>query len=90
MLRIKNESKQNGKVISMKEMKPFQVGRVTSGNPTYKGQLVMRTAGDESGAREVINISHPRKDNCWTSPLPTIVKVRLLPSSEKIELELSN
>lgn len=74
-------------LIRMHEMRPLQVGMVEC-----TGEVVMRTAS--TSKIEVMSISQPCKDRCWTFPRDVreyeSLQVRLLGPGEKVVLELSN
>ena len=76
--------------IPMSEMKPLDIGVITSTtmeqNVPYIGKLVMRTASNLYP--EVMLLSNPREDNCWTSPLVPDIRVRLLKPGTQITLEV--
>ena len=73
-------------VVQMKDMKPLQVGVVVD-RGMYEGTVVMCTA--TSGKQEVMNLSDPGKDRCWTGGVCPFL-VRLLPPGEKVVVELFN
>jgi hypothetical protein len=84
---IKQEEQSVDKIIPMSQMQPLQVGVIVVDDPTYEGHYVMRT---QSAHRfEVMNLSKPSPDFCWTNDGCTL-KVRLLRKDEKVTLELWN
>jgi len=79
--------KEDSRIVPMSDMKPGQVGiTVNEALNIYKNHYVMRTTSTPNF--EVMDLSDPRPNACWTKPNPT--KVRLLNPDEKITLELSN
>lgn len=84
MLEIIGDSK-DIKVIPMKDMKPLQVGVVVE-HGDYEGDIVMRTYS--SFKFEVMDLTSPRTDMCWTDG--STVKVRLLGLGEYVTIKLFN
>lgn len=83
MFKLRYENPEGPKIVKMCDMPPCSIGRVVDrGN--YEGVLVMRTASQEVG--EVMNLSNPGPDKCWTG-IP-YTQVRLLKPGEKIVLEV--
>lgn len=72
------------KTKSMHEMQPLEVCVVVS-TYDYVDHVVMRTA--DSDHFEVIDLTHPRLDVCWTRNVP--ITVRELYPGETYTLELS-
>lgn len=64
---------QEGKVISMSEMKPCEVAKIV--DERHHGNIVMRTQSSE--VFEVMNLTNFKKDRCWSSPSCPL-KVQLL------------
>ena len=87
MLRIvKKETTIKDTVVEMGDLEPFQIGIIVdtdSSCKVYKGHLVMRTASTDKF--EVMDISEPKEDMCWTDD-DTSLKVRRLHSGEKVTL----
>ena len=54
----------NPGTIKMKDMKPFQIGRIQNPSMDVYNHIVMRTASSET--KEVIDLSIPGEDSCWT------------------------
>jgi hypothetical protein len=71
-------------LIEMRDMKPCQIGIIEDSEYGDSDEIVMRTA--ETNKFEVMSLSNPNEDNCWTGN-PTI-KVRLLPPGTKIMIEV--
>lgn len=67
----------------MYEMQPLEVCVVVEG--LYKDHVVMRTA--DSDHFEVMDLTNPRPNSCWTSNVP--ITVRELYPGETYTLELS-
>lgn len=88
MIRLsQNKNTKANKVIPMSEMKPLQVGRViNSCYPNYNGKIVMRTSSTLEF--EVIDLSNPRMDGCWSRPY--YIMVELLGPGEVLTVELFN
>lgn len=85
MIKIIEKKTTDSLIIPMSEMKPLQVGVIVDG--IHKGFVVMRTASIFQV--EIMDLSNPRKDSCFTSPIPNL-QVKLLAPGEKIVVELSN
>jgi len=68
---------------SLGEMEPCEIGRVING--CYKGCIVMRTASTDKF--EVMNLSHPGVDSCWSCRI-TGIKIASLQKGERITLEI--
>lgn len=87
MLKIKGKNEQDDKrIIAMSAMNPLEVGVVVDEKSDYLGHYVLRTASTYH--LEVINITTPRTNRCWTQAQN--IKVRLLNPDEKINIELYN
>jgi hypothetical protein len=82
MLKIISDKMESKDSIPMGDMKPLEVGFIEASN-TY----VMRTASKDKF--EVIDLSHPRKNGCWTAA-GVDVPVMLLKKYEKITVEFFN
>jgi len=78
MLRIVSETKENERIVLMKDMKPFQAGRVVG-----SGHIVMRTAA--TSKFEVMDLTNHFPDSCWTG-CPNLA-VQLLDSFVMIEID---
>jgi len=82
-------AKEYGQVSTMDEMKPLEIGVICEapGN-SNKGHLVMRTASTQNF--EVINLTDPREDGCWTNrETLTAIKV-FIPANSEFHLTISN
>jgi hypothetical protein len=73
------KSEEENIIIPMNKMKPLQIGIISGWNySNINGHIVMRTA---SGHRfEVMDITNPGPDKCWTSE-DIDIKVKLLPNA---------
>jgi len=80
------ETKEEPKVIRMRDMKPLQVGRITDSTSSYNGCVVMRTADKRNF--EVINLSSMEPSDCWVDVCD--IGVVLLKKGETLELVLCN
>lgn len=85
--------KKNRSIVSMGEMKPFDIGVIiSSSNSIYKGNIVMRTGSDEHF--EVMRLTGDYKNEAdyWEADNPTILdhKVELFEAGESIVLTVIN
>lgn len=71
------------RIVTMKDMKPLEIGHVINSNGE-KGGLVMRTASIDKF--EVMILSNPEPDGCWSGA--STLKVRLLPAGSRVTLEV--
>lgn len=72
--------------IEMYKMEPLQVGELVDSSYKPLGEYVIRTSSTDRV--EVMNLSSPGPDSCWTDDLSTVV--RLLKPGEKIVVEFFN
>lgn len=74
MLKIINEKDSaHSKLIRMDDLKPLEVAIIKDDNyPEYAGKIVMRTASLLHF--EVINLTNPRIDGCWSKPATLLVE----------------
>ena len=77
--------KEERKTILMEEMKPLQVGKIVL-DTKYGDRIVMRTSS--TSHFEVMDLSNPGEDVCWTSD--TGLQVELFSSHEKVVFEIFN
>ena len=85
MIRIIDSTpKPIAKTKPMYEMQPLEVCVVVT-NSSYVDHVVMRTA--DADHFEVIDLTHPRPDSCWTGRLDLLV--RELYPGETYTIELS-
>lgn len=69
MFRIKETVTKEDNVINMRDLKPCEIARIIDPKNYYFGDIVMRTAHDE-----VMSLSKPGKNNCWTIPVNLLVE----------------
>ena len=69
--------------IPMRDMQPGDIGIVVDAED-YSGHTVMRTLS--AGHFEVMDLSQPGIDACWTDQ--NYLKVKLLPVGSKVMLEV--
>jgi hypothetical protein len=69
------------KTILMSEMEPGQLGRILAGR--HEHHIVMRTLSTEDV--EIMDLSDPTPDSCWTGCIPDRV-VELLPPGTIVQL----
>ena len=73
------------KVLKMCDLEPCQLAVIVDdASLSWNGCLVMRTACPDKF--EVMNLSHPKKGNCWSKRC--VLKVNLLPKGTKVTLEV--
>jgi hypothetical protein len=88
MFRIVGEEVTELEVIQMHEMEPLTIGQIVNAPlHGYKDAFVMRTASTEHF--EVMNLSAPEEDSCWTDK-HTDIEVRILHPSEYVTITLFN
>lgn len=74
------------RIVLMAGMKPLQFGRIISND--YRNHVVMRTASINHF--EVMDLSNPGADECWTGANIESIYVELSKPGEKIALEIFN
>jgi len=90
MLEITNQTeKEAPQIVAMKDMNPLQGGRIVAlQGSEFNGSYVCRTASTDKF--EVMNLSRPGANRCWTALSARDIKVRLLLPGEEITLKLFN
>jgi len=83
MFKIKTVEKDNNRIIKMRDMMPCQIGKIIT-TSLYDSHIVMRTAA--SGCFEVMDLSAPYIDSCWTHIEDLELEVELLQPGEEITL----
>lgn len=74
------------RIVRMCDMEPGQIGVVEDENSSIEnGTIVMRTLSNSLA--EVMNMSEPRRDNCWTGTFPN-TRIRLFEPGTRITLEI--
>jgi len=86
MIRIMEEDIMTKEIKPMKDMKPLEIGRIIETSSSYNGHYVMRTASSTNF--EVIDLSKPGEDGCWTEPEE--MKVELLSEMDTLVIGISN
>lgn len=86
MIKIINNKHNMKNIINMIDMKPLQIGRLINPGMSDDNHIVMRTALLRQ--LEVINLTNPGQDKCWTGH--NTLKVKLLEPEEIITLQLYN
>lgn len=72
MFKIKVDVSKEDGVIQMKDLEPCEISKIVEYTNGYYGEIVMRTA-DTKGF-EVMSLSKPGKNRCWTCPVHILVK----------------
>ena len=86
MFKVIVEHSVKEKVLTMADLEPCQMAVVTEEH-RYHGAIVMRTANVDEF--EVMDLSDPRRDGCWTSiAQASKIKIKLLPKGTKLTLEV--
>ena len=83
---VDNQEVKQENIIRMCDMQPLQIGQIVN-EGFYNNHYVMRTASAHNV--EVMDLTRPVKDGCWTSPILSI-QVRLLNPNESITIKLFN
>lgn len=90
MLKIKKHKyKRNTKTIKLNQLLPLQVAIVMDNKFGSGGHIVMRTAAVDDESFEVMDLTSPGPDSCWTDKTCTL-KCRLLDPSEVVTIKIFN
>jgi hypothetical protein len=82
MFKIKSEIIEDAPFM-MKDLKPCEIAVIVDNVNDYYGEIVMRTANDS--AFEVMSLSKPGRNRCWTMPTIKIL-VKKLKKNDEITL----
>ena len=74
MFKLKVSNNEEDTIIMMEELKPCELAVIVEDTNGYYGEIVMRTANDNNKHFEVISLSKPGKNCCWTVPTHILVK----------------
>tara|TARA_R110000850_G_scaffold268104_1_gene399348 strand:- start:186 stop:452 length:267 start_codon:yes stop_codon:yes gene_type:complete len=84
MLKVTTNFTEEPTLIKAKDMKPMQIGIVRQESMgDVNGHIVMRT--QTSGSFELMDLSRPRPDSCWSIGGPSFM-VELLKDGQSITL----
>ena len=83
---------EDSKIIYMRDMKPLDIGIITSSSSSYCGKVVMRTVSSRVEHFEVMLLTNPHEGGCFiinnNAPTKNDLKVRLLPKGTQLTLTI--